>query len=150
MSKQRQERILEWIESREIETQEELCNLLNQEGFDVSQATVSRDIRKLNLTKAPNEAGKMCYTRAISREDDFEGKYGTILKNGFVSAESAQNILVVKTISGMAMAVAAAIDAMHWDEVVGCIAGDDTVMCVLRTSQDASHFKTRLLGLGEE
>ena len=128
----RQAKIIELIGRYEIETQEELCEKLNAEGYDVTQATVSRDIRALKLTKVTEADGRSVY-RAVSGNIDFSQKYLNILKNGYISMDMAQNILVVKTVSGMAMAVAAAIDAMNFKDVVGCIAGDDTIMIAIRT-----------------
>lgn len=128
----RQAKIVELIGKYDIETQEELCAKLNAEGYDVTQATVSRDIRALKLTKVTESNGKSVY-RTVAGNTDFSQKYLNILKNGYVSMDMAQNILVVKTVSGMAMAVAAAIDAMNFREVVGCIAGDDTIMIAIRT-----------------
>ena len=128
----RQAKIIELIGRYEIETQEELCEKLNAEGYDVTQATVSRDIRALKLTKVTEADGRSVY-RAVSGNIDFSQKYLNILKNGYISMDMAQNILVVKTVSGMAMAVAAAIDAMNFKDVVGSIAGDDTIMIAIRT-----------------
>ena len=113
-----------------------MAERLNQEGFAVTQATVSRDIRELKLTKISLNGGKQKYAVMHSHSTDMDEKYLRVLKDGFVSMEMAQNILVVKTVSGMAMAVAAAIDAMHWQEVAGSIAGDDTVMCAIRSVDD--------------
>lgn len=132
----RHAKIVELINKYQIETQEELADRLNEEGFPVTQATVSRDIRNLKLTKIPAENGRQKY--AVLKGDDGElaDKYIRILKDGFISMDMAQNILVVKTVSGMAMAVAAALDAMKWNEVVGSIAGDDTIMCAVRSVDD--------------
>lgn len=135
MKVERHEKIVELIGKYEIETQEELAEYLNQAGFSVTQATVSRDIRRLKLTKVPSESGKQRYM-VLQGQDVFSDKYIRILRDGFVSMDMAQNILVVKTVSGMAMAVAAALDAMHFDELVGCIAGDDTIMCAVKTVDD--------------
>lgn len=132
----RHAKIVELVNKHNIETQEELADRLNQEGFAVTQATVSRDIRDLKLTKVPTEDGRQKYSVMKSNGSDFSEKYFRILKDGFVSMDMAQNILVIKTVAGMAMAVAAAIDAMHWHEVVGCIAGDDTIMCAIRSVEE--------------
>ena len=136
MKKTRHRKIVEIIEKRDVETQEELAGYLKEAGFTVTQATVSRDIRELKLSKVPTGGGKQKYV--ILRQDDSHmgDKYIRVLRDGFVSMDMAQNILVIKTVSGMAMAVAAAIDAMKWNEVVGCIAGDDTIMCAIRTVDD--------------
>ena len=121
----------------EIETQDELAEKLKEAGFDVTQATVSRDIRELKLTKVPTGNGRQKYTILVHSDHYLSDKYIRVLKDGYVSMDVAQNILVVKTVSGMAMAVAAAIDAIKLKEIVGCIAGDDTIMLVLHSEADA-------------
>lgn len=132
----RHSKIVELINKYHIETQEELADKLNESGFNVTQATVSRDIRELKLTKVAVEGGRQKYVLLQGQEGWMSDKYIRVLKDGFVSMDMAQNILVVKTISGMAMAVAAALDAMQWNEIVGCIAGDDTIMCAIRSVED--------------
>ncbi len=136
MKQSRHEKIVELIEAEEIETQEELAERLKEAGFAVTQATVSRDIRQLHLFKVPVANGRQKYT--ILRQDDGRlwDKYVRVLKDGFVSMDMAQNILVIKTVSGMAMAVAAAVDAMRFAEIVGSIAGDDTIMMAVRSVED--------------
>ncbi|MCD8398398.1 MAG: arginine repressor [Lachnospiraceae bacterium] len=132
----RHAKIIDLIGKYEIETQEELAEYLKAEGFQVTQATVSRDIRELKLTKISLADGRQKYALMQPQNAEAAERYLRVLKEGFVSMEMAQNILVVKTVSGMAMAVAAAIDAMHWAEVAGCIAGDDTIMCANRSTDD--------------
>ena len=136
MKVNRHAKIVELINKYQIETQEELAERLNQVGFHVTQATVSRDIRDLKLTKVPAENGKQKYAVLESGNTAMGEKYIRILRDGFVSMDMVQNILVIKTVSGMAMAVGAALDAMKWTELVGCIAGDDTVMCAVRSVDD--------------
>ena len=132
----RHAKIIDLISRNDVETQEELADLLNGEGFRVTQATVSRDIRELKLTKISLNDGRQKYAVMQASRENMNEKYLRILKDGFLSMDLAQNILVVKTVSGMAMAVAAALDAMHWSEVAGCIAGDDTIMCANRSVDD--------------
>ena len=145
MTKQkRQEKIIELVEQQEIGTQEELAEALNRIGFPVTQATVSRDIRDLKLTKVPAENGKQKYAVLENGSGEMGEKYIRILRDGFVSMDMAQNILVIKTVSGMAMAVAAALDAMKWTELVGCIAGDDTVMCAIHSVGEVPGVMTRI------
>ena len=132
----RHAKIIDLISRLDVETQEELADLLNQEGFRVTQATVSRDIRELKLTKIALNGGRQKYAVMQEHGSNLNEKYLRILKDGFVSMDMAQNILVIKTVSGMAMAVAAAVDAMKWSEVAGCIAGDDTIMCAIRSVDD--------------
>lgn len=136
MKSQRHSKIIELITKNNIETQEELADALNQAGFNVTQATVSRDIRELKLTKMSMNGERQKYVVLQSKENQMNEKYIRVLKECFISMDMAQNILVIKTVSGMAMAVAAALDAMHWHEIVGCIAGDDTIMCAVRTVDD--------------
>ena len=119
-----------------LRPQEELAEYLNRAGFKVTQATVSRDIRDLKLTKVSVGAGKQKYVVHRQDEPEMSEKYIRVLRDGYVSMDMAQNILVIKTVSGMAMAVAVAVDSMKWNEVVGCIAGDDTIMCAIRTVED--------------
>jgi len=135
MKLERHSKIVELIGKHEIETQEELADYLNQAGFAVTQATVSRDIRELKLTKVQSESGKQRYV-VLQNQGSFSDKYSRILRDGFLTMDMAQNILVIKTVSGMAMAVAAALDALHFGEMVGCIAGDDTIMCAIRSADD--------------
>ena len=144
MKSKRHVKILELIRKYEIETQEELCEKLNREGYSVTQATVSRDIRELKLTKISTDHGKQKYTSLTEKSGDMEDKFIRIFKDGFVSMDMAQNILVIKTVSGMAMALAAALDAMNFHEIVGSIAGDDTIMCAVRTTQDTERLMKQL------
>lgn len=139
MKVRRQSKIIELINKYNIETQEELADLLTEAGFTVTQATISRDIRELKLTKVAVDNGKQKYIVLQNQEAKLSEKYVRVLRDGFISMDMAQNLLVVKTVSGMAMAVAAAIDALHINGIVGCIAGDDTIMCAIR-SIDETHL----------
>lgn len=143
MKNRRQKKILELIIRNEISTQEELLEELRAAGFDVTQATVSRDIREMKLTKVES-GGKLRYVAYRESEEDLHEKYERVFREGFLSMDNAQNILVIKTISGMAMAVAAALDSMEYNEVVGCIAGDDTVMCAVRSLDDTVNLMDKL------
>ncbi|MBP3544149.1 MAG: arginine repressor [Lachnospiraceae bacterium] len=133
----RHSKIIELINKYDIETQEELADKLREEGFKVTQATVSRDIRELKLTKMAVEGSLQKYVVVQNPDGQMSDKYLRVLRDGYVSVDRAENILVIKTVSGMAMAVAAALDAMQWSEIVGCIAGDDTIMAAIRTKDDA-------------
>lgn len=144
MKAERHAKIIELIRKHNIETQEELADRLNEEGYNVTQATVSRDIRELKLTKVADGAGKQKYVILDGKDNSMSDKFMRILKEAYVSVDMAQNILVVKTVSGMAMAVAAAIDAMHYHEIVGCIAGDDTIMCAVRTVEDTKNLMDKI------
>lgn len=136
MKKLRHAKIVELIEKQDVETQEELAELLKEAGFQVTQATVSRDIRELKLSKIPTGDGRQKYV--VLRQDDSHlvDKYIRVLKDGLISMDMAQNILVIKTVSGMASAVAVAVDAMKFKEIVGSIAGDDTIMMAVRTVEE--------------
>ena len=117
MKVNRHAKIIELINKYHIETQEELAEYLNQEGFKVTQATVSRDIRDLKLTKIPSENGKQRYALHQHNENGMSEKYIRVLREGYLSMDMAQNILVIKT-------------------VAGSIAGDDTIMCAIRSVDD--------------
>lgn len=136
MKKVRHEKIIELVRNNIIDTQEDLAKLLLDNGFVVTQATVSRDIRELNLSKVTYEKGKQKYIVLETKDDKLEEKYARILRDGYISMDIAMNMLVIKTVPGMAMAVAAAVDSMDWDELVGTIAGDDTIMCAIRTLEE--------------
>lgn len=139
MKKKRQEKIIEIINQFEVETQEDLARYLNEAGYSVTQATVSRDIREMSLTKVPGVKVKQRYM--VSKEGNGTGgggfgkQYAGVLQDGVVSMEPAGNLLVIKTVSGMAMAVAAAIDAMSLEGLVGSIAGDDTILCAIQKEE---------------
>ncbi len=136
MKTSRQSKIIEIIQKNEVETQDELSALLEKDGFRVTQATVSRDIRELKLTKIPTAGGRQKYAVITDAPENLSQKYERVLREGYLSMDMAQNILVIKTVSGMASAVCAAIDAMKMREIVGSIAGDDTIMCAIRTVDD--------------
>ena len=150
MKGSRHTKIVELIGKYQIETQEELAEYLNQAGFHVTQATVSRDIRDLKLTKVPAANGRQRYAVLQGDTDAMAEKYVRIFRDGFSSMDMAQNILVIKTAAGMAMAVAAALDAMHFSEIVGCIAGDDTILCAVRSVDDTIVLIEKLKKLLEE
>lgn len=139
MKNARQKQILNIIEAYEVETQEELCSKLQSAGYVVTQATISRDIRELQLTKIVGANGRPKYaslSSAGNTESDRK-RHLRIIKEAVRSADTAGNILVIKTNPGMAPAVGAAIDSMGLPEVVGCIAGDDTIMCAVKKPEDA-------------
>ena len=144
--KKRQDKIIELINTFDIDTQSELTERLKAEGYDVTQSTVSRDIRKLQLTKLTDETGKSKYILPqyqYSNEVGYQlkNKYITVLHDGIMVMLQAGNLLVVKTLSGMAMAVATAIDSLKIEGIVGCIAGDDTVFCAISSDSDINDVK---------
>ncbi|NLP46611.1 MAG: arginine repressor [Epulopiscium sp.] len=144
MKAERQSKILQLIKKYEIETQEELANQLIASGFQVTQATISRDIRELKLTKITTSTGGQKYAVLNPQEQHISNKLIRVFRDAFVSMDRAQNILVIKTLTGMAMAVAAALDAMNFHEIIGCIAGDDTIFCAIRTEEDTLEVMKKL------
>ena len=144
MKTKRQRKIIELITNYDIETQEELAAKLVENGFNVTQATISRDIRELNLTKIATKGGKQKYAVQSSSDIVSNSKYMRVLNDGIITMDTAGNILVVKTASGMAMAVAAALDAMQIKEILGCIAGDDTIMCVVKHAEETDRVKEHI------
>lgn len=143
MKTDRHQKILNLIKEKAIGTQEELAAALNAAGYNVTQATVSRDIRELNLTKRTQD-GSPRYVVFQENDTALSEKYIRVLKDGFVDMDMAQNILVIKTVAGMAMAVCAALDALHMNEIVGTIAGDDTIMCAVRSVDDTVNLMAKL------
>lgn len=139
MKFQRQSRLLEIIKNDEVETQEEIVKILQKEGYRVTQATVSRDIRELKLIKSADGTGRVRYSlpQAEMTPEMSNEKYRNILKHGFKNGETAGQMVVIRTLSGMAMAVAAAIDALSFRHIIGSIAGDDTIFCATRSPQAA-------------
>ena len=140
MKKNRHYKIIEIINNHVVETQEQLASLLKEAGYDVTQATVSRDIRQMKLTKQVIEDGRQKYVYTTADPEVMHDKYVNVLRAGFVSMELAQNLLVVRTVSGMAMALAAAIDALELAQVVGCIAGDDTIFVAVKSVEEAQEL----------
>ena len=140
----RHDKILELISREQIETQEELAKRLQAEGFQVTQATVSRDIRQLKLTKTAGPTGRPHYIVQQEAQQELGGKYIQVLKNGFSGMDTAQNLLIIHTVSGMAMAVAAALDELKIQGIVGCIAGDNTIMCATKSSEIAQQVMAQI------
>ena len=137
MKVDRHAKIVELIGKYEIETQEELAEYLNKEGYNVTQATVSRDIRELKLSKIQTENGGQKYA-VFHPQTAFNDKYTRILHDSFVSMDMAQNILVIKTKPGLASAACSALDKMNIPEIVGTLAGDDTAFIAMRDVPSAS------------
>ena len=140
----RHEKIKELIQQYDIDTQEELASRLNEAGFKVTQATVSRDIRALKMMKVTGKDGKSRYVILQELPTEMGEKNTRVLNDALLTIDQGQNILVIRTVPGMAMGVAAALDALNWEEILGSIAGDDTVMCVARTLEEASSVAERL------
>lgn len=145
MKNKRQEKIIEIIESQAIETQEALLEKLRECGFDVTQATVSRDIKELRLTKVTSRGNRYKYAVLDSDDPRQTAKYVNIMKETVISVQRAQNMLVIKTFSGMAAAAAAAIDSLLCDEIIGSIAGDDTIFAVAENDKKADGLRRQIL-----
>jgi transcriptional regulator of arginine metabolism len=136
----RHAKILELIENNEIETQEELAERLKDCGYNITQATVSRDIKELKLIKTLSESGKYRYTTIKPQDSEFADRHVKVFSDIVLSTDYASNIIVMKTIPGAAQAAAAAIDALNWNDVVGTIAGDDTIFVVVRNEHRATEI----------
>lgn len=139
MKTDRHAKIIELIDRYEIETQEELAKRLMDAGYTVTQATVSRDIRELKLSKVMGSNGHQKYALLTKSEKTNKDKFTHALQDGFISSAVATNLVVIKTHPGMAMSIALALDAMDLQGMEGCIAGDDTVFCAIRSEEDAHH-----------
>ncbi len=140
----RHKKILELITERTVSTQTELTELLIKAGFDVTQATTSRDLQELRIMKVLLNDGTYKYTAAKENEADINGKLRNILGECLINADCAMNIVVLKTITGAAQAVAFALESVVKDDIVGSIAGDDTIMIVVRSERDAKLLCTKL------
>lgn len=139
----RHAKILDLIEKKPIETQEELADELKREGIDVTQATVSRDIKELRLVKVLSENGHYRYAPLKQQDESIINRLTTLLKESLVRVDYAGNIIVLKTLSGTAMAAAAAIDALDMNEIIGSLAGDDTIFLVVREASQAEDVVDR-------
>ena len=149
MKKSRHQKIIDLVQHTRIATQEELADILNQEGYKVTQATVSRDIKQLHLYKEPCGGGRYRYaSSARSTGCDFNDRLQRILRECSLSVDYAQNLVVLKTMPGLASAAGAAFDAMDdLPAMIGCVCGDDTVLVVMRDEASAQSFCEELSGL---
>ena len=140
----RQVAILDIIEKQEIETQEELASALNARGIRVTQATVSRDIKELRLLKVLTPSGKYKYATGDQADDNLTDRFIRMLAESLLSVSSANNLIVVKTLSGSANVAAEALDSMHWPEVLGTLAGDNTVLLIIRSNEETITVTSRI------
>lgn len=148
MKSKRHAKILELIAEFEIDTQEDLLGRLNENGFKVTQATVSRDIKELRLIKVQSAGGGYRYSTNSSRDNvDMSFKFHAVFSEAVNVIDYAENMVVIKCYVGMANAACAAMDSIRWEGVVGTIAGDDTIFCVMRTKSDAVAFADQLTKL---
>ena len=150
MKQSRHSVMLELIQQNDIETQEELAAMLAEKGYTVTQATVSRDIKELRLIKTANDHGVYKYVQAAKTSDiRTDDKQKTILTQSVESVTFARNLVVVRTFAGMANAAAAVMDSIAFSEVLGCIAGDDTILCVAKTDEQAELLTEKIRSLAE-
>lgn len=144
MKKRRQAKIIELISQNPIETQEELQDMLMKYGFEVTQATISRDIKELRLVKDLSSEGRYVYSSGKKSMDVINHRAGGIFNDTIITIDYAINTVVIKCFTGMANAVCAAIDSMNLDEILGSIAGDDTIFILCRNEETASMFTNKL------
>lgn len=147
MKKGRQEKIIEIVRNSNIETQEELIKKLKEAGFDATQATISRDIRELKLTKGTDSLGRYKYVINAADNDLSGDVYLQTLSRSIKSADQTMNMVVVHTFSGMAQACAAGIDAHDSESILGCVAGDDTILIILRNEEQALEYYRKICSL---
>ena len=142
MKRQRQAKILEIIEQNSVQTQEGLLDLLTNAGYNVTQATISRDIRELNLIKAAGQNGE--YRYMAGKVDIPTPKFQNALTDSITKVDAAGNLIVIKTFSGLAQAVATCIDSLNSNEIIGCVAGDDAILVVVKTEAAALSLCDRI------
>ncbi len=147
MKRIRQEKMLELISKYEIDTQDELIERLRESGFEVTQATVSRDIRELNISKMTTGKGTYRYVLPKQTAPASNMKFNSALIDALISVDYACNIVVLKTHAGLANAVAVGLDSMHLENILGCVAGDDTIMLVSRSEESAKLISDRFQGM---
>lgn len=140
----RQVAILDIIEKRDVETQEELADALRDRGIKVTQATVSRDIKELRLLKVLTPAGVYKYATADKAENGLTERFIRILTESVLSVASSNNLIVVKTLSGSANVAAEALDSLHWPEILGTLAGDNTILLIIRSNEDVPGVTARI------
>ncbi|MCH5286008.1 MAG: arginine repressor [Christensenellaceae bacterium] len=140
----RQVAILDIIEKQNIETQEELADALRQRGIRVTQATVSRDIKELRLLKVLTPSGAYKYATADKAENGLSERFIRMLAESLLSVAASNNLIVVKTLSGSANVAAEALDSLHWPEILGTLAGDNTILLIIRSEADVPSVQTRL------
>ncbi|QOQ53753.1 transcriptional regulator AhrC/ArgR [Bacillus amyloliquefaciens] len=144
---QRHIKIRELITSQEIETQDDLVDMLREEGYKVTQATVSRDIKELHLVKVPTNNGSYKYSLPADQRFNPLSKLKRSLMDAFVKIDSASHMIVLKTMPGNAQAIGALMDNLEWEEIMGTICGDDTILIICRTPEDTKGVQSRLLEL---
>ncbi|MFJ5964930.1 MULTISPECIES: transcriptional regulator AhrC/ArgR [unclassified Bacillus (in: firmicutes)] len=144
---QRHIKIREIIASQEIETQDELVDILKADGYNVTQATVSRDIKELHLVKVPTNNGTYKYSLPADQRFNPLSKLKRALMDAFIKMDAASHLIVLKTMPGNAQAIGALMDNLDWEEIMGTICGDDTILIICRTTDDAETVSTKILEL---
>ncbi|MFO6496169.1 MULTISPECIES: transcriptional regulator AhrC/ArgR [Bacillus] len=144
---QRHIKIREIITANEIETQDELVDILKKDGYNVTQATVSRDIKELHLVKVPTNNGSYKYSLPADQRFNPLSKLKRSLMDAFVKIDSASHMIVLKTMPGNAQAIGALMDNLDWEEIMGTICGDDTILIICRTQEDTEHVQKKILEL---
>ena len=151
MKSKRQAKIMEIISTTNVETQEQLLKELQEAGFTSTQATISRDIKELRIVKELTSFGTYRYTTAAREVPSaFTGRLNTIFRESVTSFDSAQNLVVLKTMPGLASAACSALDGMHLPNMVGSLAGDDTAVLIMRTTQDAEELCLEIVKMLEK
>ena len=144
MKSQRQSRILELISKYEIETQDDMMLRLKNEGFKVTQATVSRDLKELKLTKVPTARGTYRYSVNSGRYHAGNVKFNSAMADSIVGVDYSLNNVVIKTYPGLAQAVASAVDTLNMHNILGCVAGDDTIIIVTRDEESSLEISNKM------
>ncbi|MGI6574506.1 MAG: arginine repressor [bacterium] len=150
MKSKRQRHILEIISTYKIETQEELAEYLRDHGIEVTQATVSRDIKELGLIKVPMGDNRYCYAKPAERTPGvIDQRQQRMFRESVIKIAASENLIVIKTLTGSAQGVAAVVDGLAWPEIIGTVAGDDTIIMVIRTRLEVEAVVAKLESLRE-
>ena len=140
----RQSKILEIIQNNEIETQDELVNALRAQNFDITQATISRDIKELGLIKIMSDSKKYKYAYVDSSDQQMSSKYMSLLKETIISIKPVNNLVVIKTLKGVSSAVSGTVDKLGYKEIIGSVFGDETVMIICENNEDALNVSEKI------
>ncbi|QGH34882.1 transcriptional regulator ArgR [Gracilibacillus salitolerans] len=144
---QRHIKIREIITENEIETQDDLVEELRSQGYGITQATISRDIKELHLVKVPTTDDKYKYSLPADQKFNPLNKLKRFIMDAFISLDTATHFIVMKTLPGNAQAMGALIDNLGWEEIVGCICGDDTILIICKTAEEADELKNKFLDM---
>jgi len=144
MKTKRQEKILAIINSNDIQTQEDLIDILCKEGYKATQATISRDIREMKLSKLQTRTGAYRYYAPVTTDKNNNVKFNNVLVESIIKVNCAQNLVVMKTYAGLAQAVATGIDALNNSDILGCVAGDDTIIIVTTNNENAKKLSEKI------